>query len=59
MSEATQSAGNDSARLERSLTTDVAIATAPAIAVAVKHYLERPAKPAPPKVELPPGAKHD
>jgi hypothetical protein len=43
----------------RSLTTDAAIALAPALAVAVDHYLNQPDKPEPPKVELPPGVERD
>jgi hypothetical protein len=41
------------------LTTDAAIAVAPALAVAIDHFLNRPPKPEPPKVELPPGVTKD
>ena len=37
----------------------IAVAVAPALAVATDHILNRPAEPEPPKVELPPGAERD
>jgi hypothetical protein len=52
-----------SATLERGLAADIAgpiaVAVAPALAVATEHFLNRPAEPEPPQVELPPGVERD
>ena len=56
----------DSAQLERGVATDIAVvaaplavAVAPALAVATDHFLNRPAEPEAPKVELPAGVDRD